>query len=454
MGDAPDPVARAFAAAGIGAAQFSAALVAASSVTAAISVAAAIGLVISIVLWPSLVLTAAFPASFATWRVGPGALGMSIADVIAGFGLVASLPHVPWKSRTFRRLLKVMLGYSAVVSVSVIGHYSTSGAVEVVHRFVMVMGTVCIGAAVVRTGKVTAALRMTVAMGVVIAIASIIFTLSHDLEPAYAFGLQKNAAGWLLTATILVVFLGDHYLRLPRTLTMPISVVLLSGLAATQSRGAATALGAACVIYFLHQVWHRQARRMWRIVPAALLLGGLLSVAMVTSFQSEAKEHQGSDYKYGSVGSREITFNIAWNEVIKPNPVFGLGPKWFRNPNAPGGEPHNLFLDELTSDGFVGLAAFLVVLWTCLRSARVTKSRLGLLAWTVLWARIIADLFDIFWVAGPNTLPFLILGLAIGAASLEEEAELGIESPPGAEPIVAARPAPLVRPAVATGVAR
>lgn len=156
-------------------------------------------------------------------------------------------------------------------------------------------------------------------------------------------------------------------------------------------------------------------------MPLILVVSVALGAVMITSFQNQAKEHQGSARKFGSVGSREVTYTVAWNEIIKPNPLIGIGPKWFRDPYAPGGEPHNLVLDELTSDGVLGLAAFLFLLWTCLRATGATKSEFGELALYVLVARIVADLFDIFWVAGPNTLPFLVLGLAIGAASLEEE---------------------------------
>ncbi len=393
-----------------------------TSLSATLTLAAGVALVAACVLWPAVVLAAAFPSSFAVWRVGPGALGMSIADVIAFVGAAVSLPHVPWHSKAFRRVLIAAGVYSAVVGVATIAHYSTSGAVEVVHRFVMVMGATCIGAAIVRMGKVTMALRALVIMATAIATLAVIDTLSNGLRPAYAWGLQKNASGSLLVSTIIVVFLSERHLRWPRPLTMTFGLVLMCGLAATQSRGAATALIGVITIYTIRQAWRGEIRQLIRYAPLVLLFAGALTFAMVQSFQRQAAEHQGENYKFGSVGSREVTYKTAWNEIIKPHPVLGIGPKWFNNPNAPGGEPHNFVLDELASDGVIGLAALAFLMWTCLHVLRGSREPLAMIAFYVVLARLIADLFDIFWVAGPNTLPFLIFGLGIGAISLDEEA--------------------------------
>ena len=57
-----------------------------------------------------------FPATYAYWRVGPAAAGMSVTDLLAMLGTVAALPYVPWQSPAFKRALlatgmyAVMLG--------------------------------------------------------------------------------------------------------------------------------------------------------------------------------------------------------------------------------------------------------------------------------------------------------------------------------------------------------
>ncbi len=407
----------------VAAVEFALAWVATSSMMMAVAVILGVLALVACVIWPTLIVVSAFPATFAIRRVGPAAIDLSIADLMTFLGILAAFPSVPWRSNAFRRVLLVALGYSAVVSIAVVAHPTVSGAVEVAHRFVMTVGAVCIGAAVVQRNKVTPALRALILAACVVAIAAIVDTLSNDLEPAYALGMQKNASGSLLVGSVLCLYFGRRYLRWPSWLTPVIAAVLLGGLTATQSRGAAIAFGAVVLVFLMRSTWARQGRRVWRLLPLVLLLGAGVGTAMVISYQHEAAEHSGSKYKFGSVGSRKTTYEAVIDDVIMPNPIVGAGPKWFRQADAPTGEPHNLVLDELAGDGIIGLVAFAVLLWTFLGVARRAPPPLGELAFYVLLARIIADLFDIFWVAGPNTLPFLILGLAVGASSVVEQRE-------------------------------
>lgn len=407
----------------VAAIEFVLAWVATSSVMMAMGVIVGVSAVISCVMWPSLILGATFPASFATWRVGPAAIDLSVADAMTFLGVLAAFPSVPWRAKAFRQILWAALAYSVLVSLSVVANFTVTGAVEVVHRFVMIVGTVCIGAALVHRGKVTAALRALVLIATVVAIAAMIDSLTNDLEPAYAFGLQKNSIGTLLVSTIICVYFGRAHLRWPLWWLTLAGLFMAGGLAASQSRGSALALAAVFVAFLIRNAWQRRTRRVWRLVPLVLLLAAGLGVTMVKSFENQAAERTGADYKFSSVGSREITYRTVWSDVIAPNPIVGAGPKWFTQPGAPAGEPHNLVLDELSSDGVVGLVALIALLWVCLRVANRAPPPLGELAWYAVIARLIAASFDIFWVAGPNTLPFLVLGLAVGAASLEERHE-------------------------------
>jgi len=403
--------------------EFGAAWVATSSTRMAVTVMAGVFALTACALWPSLILGAAFPASFATMRVGPAAIDLSVADLLTFLGVLAAFPFVPWRAKAFRRILFVTLAYALVVSMSVIAHFTFAGLVEVAHRAVMIVGTVCIGAALVHRGKVTPALRALVVVAGVVSVAAIIDTVTNDLEPAYAFGLQKNSIGTLLVSTIVCVYFGRSHLRWRLWLVVVAGLLMAGGLAASQSRGSGVALGVVFLIFLIRNAWQRETRRVWRLVPLVLLLTAGLGTAMVMSFQNQANERSGNEYKFSSVGSRETTYRTVWSDVITPNLALGAGPKWFTSPDAPAGEPHNLVLDEMSSDGIIGLIAFLALIWTCLRVANRAPPPLGELAWYGLVARVIAASFDIFWVAGPNTLPFLMLGLAVGAASIAERRE-------------------------------
>lgn len=419
----------AFLVGGVAAVQFGAAWVATSSVAMAVALLVGVAALVSMVVWPSLVLVSVFPGSFLVHRIGPGAIDLSVADALTALGVVAALPFVPWRARAFRAVLFAGLGYAAVTGVTNLVHPTPSGLVEIAHRFVMVVGTVCIGAAVVRCGKVTAALRTLTLMACVVAVAAVVDTLTHDLRPAYAFGMQKNGAGTLFVSTVLCIYFGRRFLRWPSWLVATAGVVVLGGLAASQSRGAGLALGVAFLLFVIRSVWQRRGRLAWRLLPLVLTLGVAVGFAMVTSFQNEVAEHTGSTYKFGSIGTRKANYTHVWDDVIVANPVAGIGQKWFTRPGVGIGEPHNLVLHELSSNGVVGLVALIGLLWVCLRVANRAPPPFGDLAWYVLVARLTADLFDIFWVAGPNTLPFLVLGLAVGAASLAEESAASPSGP-------------------------
>ena len=45
---------------------------------------------------------------------------------------------------------------------------------------------------------------------------------------------------------------------------------------------------------------------------------------------------------------------------------------------------------------------------------RRLRTEMGEMAWYVFVVRILASMVDVFWAAGPGTLPFLVIGLAIG----------------------------------------
>lgn len=408
----------------VSAVQFALAWLAASSVRLAMAVMVGAFAVVAVFIWPSVILVAAFPASFITQRVGPASVDMSVADVLTFLGVVAALPSVPWAARAFRQVLFATLGYSAIVAISVVAHPSLSAAVEVGHRFVMVVGTVCIGAAVVHRGKVTPALRALIVAAGVVSVAAIVDTLTDDLRPAYAFGLHKNTIGTLLVGSIICVYLGRTYLRWPTWLMVGSGLLMAGGLAASQSRGSGLALGVAALLYLIRTMWNQQGRRLVRILPLVVLLAASIGTAMVLSFQKQADERVGSDYQHSSVGSRTTTYERVWHEVIVPNPVLGAAPKWFGDPALPAA-PHNLVISELSEDGFVGFAALIGVLWVLLRMANRAPPLLGQLAWYVLVARVVASGFDIFWVAGPNTLPFLVVGLAVGVSAAAEHPRSG-----------------------------
>jgi O-antigen ligase len=404
----------------VAAAQMLLAALAASQPALALGLIAGVVVVAAALLAPLLVLIGAFPATFAYWRVGPVSVDMSVADALTFLGAIAALPYVPWRSPTLRRVLVAALGYSAVLLLTVLAHPASRSLIEVFHRASMVVGAVLIGAAVARLGKVQLALRVFLAAAAVISIVAAVDTLAHHFQPAYPFGIQKNAAGELIVMALVIMLAVPRRVGLPRPQTAVLSTILLVGLAASEARGAALALVAVFAIHLLRLRRRGGTSRIVRMAPLLLAASIILIGMSVVTYRD--RDLSASTQQFNSLNTRLETYDYAINNVWKPHLLDGSGLKWFFAPGSPVGAPHNLVISELSEAGLIGLAALVIFLAVVLRSARRSSSNLGDAAFLVLVARLLEAMLGIFWTAGVGTLPFLVLGLMIG----DEEEEVGV----------------------------
>jgi hypothetical protein len=301
-----------------------------------------------------------FPATYAYWRVGPAAIGMSVTDLLAMLGTIAALPYVPWQSPAFKRALLATAMYAVMLGVTDIAHPTKATIAETGHRFILVMGAICIGAAIARLGRARLAMRVMLASSAVVALGSIAFTLTHGLAPAFPFGMQKNSAGVLLTMSFVMLFTGARVIALPRWMTFSLGALLLAGLGATQSRGSGLALIVVFSVYLLRNGWRGQFRKVAKLAPVAIAVSiAILVIAAATISSQDAKLKGVDATKYSTVGSRETSYNAAIDKVFLPAPIFGGGLKWFNRPNAPGIIPHDVIVGELSEVGLFGTAGFL-----------------------------------------------------------------------------------------------
>jgi O-antigen ligase len=408
---------RALAIAPVAAAQLAVAAFAASEPAMAMLVIAGLVVLAVVLLAPLLLLVGAFPATFAYWRVGPASLDMSVADAFTFLGALAALPFVPWRSPTLRRLLIATAGYAAVLSLTVLAHPAMRSAVEVFHRTSMVVGALLIGAAVARLGKVQLALRAFLSVAALISVVAALETLAHHLQPAYPFGIQKNAAGELIVMGLVVLLTVPRRVGLSKMTTGVLSAVLLIGLAASEARGPALALVAVFALHLLRQRRRRGASRIVRLAPLLLVASVLLIGISVVTYRD--RDLNAQTEQFNSLNTRLDTYHYAIDEVWKPHLLDGSGLKWFFAPGSPVGAPHNLVISELSEAGLIGLAALVLFLVVLLRSARRSSSDLGEAAYLVIVARLLESMLGIFWTAGVGTFPFLILGLMVGDEPLD-----------------------------------
>jgi O-antigen ligase len=184
-------------------------------------------------------------------------------------------------------------------------------------------------------------------------------------------------AGYIVPMIVLTVALGPLLHRRPRLLLLPVAIVLIVGLGATQSRGGLLAAAAALLAAFGLMRGRRAA-----VAAVALALVGVgavyLSAAPETLNRiSAAAEDRGN--------GREDLWIVA-RRMSADHPVAGVGLDNFpvlsgdyvREPGTlrfvdlvaeRPHEVHNTYLQLLAETGAVGLGLFLAVVWAALAAA-------------------------------------------------------------------------------------
>jgi hypothetical protein len=122
-----------------------------------------------------------------------------------------------------------------------------------------------------------------------------------------------------------------------------------------------------------------------------------------------------SDNEFNSFFQRVNWFSESL-AVWRQNPLFGVGLRWwytdrFENPF----QPPNGTLEMLSTAGIVGLVGFVVLLGGTVVVLWRTEVSYGLPALMIVLSRIVQGQLDLFWVAVQTSIPFLIVGICVGA---------------------------------------
>lgn len=361
--------------------------------------------VVAIVVAPAAILVAAVPAVFALWRVSPGPVDMSVSDAVLIVASVAGIGTVDWRNRHLRRMLMAVGAYQSILLVCVVVEPTSRAVVEWCHRGLLLGGGVLVGTALAQRGLLPYALKALALVAGAVAMVAVGLSLTSALAPAYPLGLHKNAAGALLSMVLLLAYIAPGALSRSGTAVLVLRVTLVGGIMATQSRGAMLAL----VIGFA--TW--AVRR-----PAAVLRLPLLvvaCVAMVTFVVVSLARPEEREGAFTPLGSRERQREEALVDW-RTSPVVGQGIRYFRAPEYAGRqEVHNVVYATLAETGVVGLVALVIFFGWTLVVVRGIRGALGTAALAVVVARFAHGLFDLFWGAGTQTLPWLLIGMAAGS---------------------------------------
>ncbi len=340
-------------------------------------------------------------------RTGAGGIDLSGSDALLVVGSVVAFPYVPWTSRPLRTVLSAVLAFQAILLVTVVVHPNAASLFEWGHRFFLTGGSVVVGSALAARGRAPAALSafavVTAAMGAVVVAASV----AGGFAPSVGvLGFHKNFIGSMMLVSLAVSHLAPSATALSRRQLTMVKGACAVGLLASQSRGAIVALLVALVVAAVRSPGLRR-----RSGP---LLVVLIPLALFAFFSIRSQVVPNGDRATSSITER-ARFRDQGLEAWQESPIVGQGMRFFETGEFPlESDPHNVIVASLSETGVVGLAALLGLLAVTVGVTWRLPGGLALAALAVVVARFTHGLFDIYWVAGTQALPWMIVGMALG----------------------------------------
>jgi O-antigen ligase len=306
--------------------------------------------------------------------------------------IAVALPDGGWK-RTWQaspqlRLVGV-LTVLAVVTVP-LGIWMSGALSFLINRFTIALAVYVACLLLLRDSKV---MRRIVALYVVIvtvvAFANVLGYFTHDLslmmltpdeKLAYlttgvvdaelmrqSFGsLDPNDIAAVMATTMpLALWLAVGNVR-RRMLWTPCAIILVLAVIPTASRGGLLGLGVAAAVLVL--VGAKGGKRIFLI--ASLVVGGIAFYALAGSQLDRMSDFATNDYNYTNSEGRIAIWKrgVVW--MIRRPWGYGLDnfPTYFGWLNGPSRAAHNSFLQYGVELGVLGLAAYLLICWTLVRS--------------------------------------------------------------------------------------
>lgn len=350
-----------------------------------------------------------FPAVYLSQRLGGESLNLSYADAALVVGVGLCLFAVPWTAPLLRRVSLVFVLYAVALLFPLMANPTRRAFLEFGHRGFLVLGAICIGAAVGRSGGTRAALRLYLLASLVASLGAAQDSLRNGFAVAEFWSINKNAGGFLVAGAVIIVVTCREIVALWRPVSNLLLIGYFAGLLAFQSRGAAVALA---VVLLLSMA---RVRRANLLVPL-LGLVALGYMAKVTLDEQAKVDYEKQFTQYGTIDYRIRAFDQTL-DLWQSNRAFGVGIRFWNDPEIAvtytGGEPHNLLIAALGETGAVGMIAvsgFAVGMWWVLRRR---TDPLGICARYLVVAQTVSGLADIYWRAGTGTLPWLVVGLAV-----------------------------------------
>lgn len=365
---------------------------------------------------PATVPLLSLPLMLVVSRVGLGGVDLSVSDFVLGIAMwpalfLAKRPYSP----QLRALLWLAGIYQLATVFTVLNNPYAANIVEWFHAGVLVIGGLLVGWIVGRHGYARLGLRLLLGLITVLAVVTIVQGAlqfaSGIFAPVYVtwpYDMHKNFVGTVCGIGAGIAYARPAWVEWRRWWLILAFFLNAAAVLLTQSRQALIGLIAAIVVLVLRgRGEHKRSKVVLLLAAPALVF--------VTRLVQDQVE---SGNQFNSVFQRLSWFQDSFDVWIT-DPWFGVGLRWWYTDRFPVQfQPPNAEVEVLTSAGVLGLAAFLVLMV----GAVVVLWRLdpvyGTLALSVLVNRLVQAQFDLYWVAVQASLPFVVIGIALGAQGL------------------------------------
>lgn len=357
----------------------------------------------------------AMPALVVVQRVGGGGVDLSLSDfaLFGAFWFALFFSPRPF-SPPMRAMLWLSLVYQVATLFTVIVNPFSANVVEWFHAWLSVGGALVLGWAVGRSGRARLGLTLFLVPCLLIATQTCLVALQQlaagNTGPVYIetpIAMHKNFIGCVLAFAALVAYARPWWVGWPRWFALASFWLCTLGVLAAQARQALVGLAIGIMLITLRGDPDRKRSKI-------ILLAAIPAIYFVVL---AVQEQLTSGNQFNSANQR-LTWYADSVDVWQRSPWVGMGLRWWTaGVTEFVFQPPNVELEVLTSAGIVGLVGFLVlfvggmvVLWRI-------NPRFGTLAFAMLMMRFVQGQFDLFWVSVQVTVPFVIVGVCLGAES-------------------------------------
>lgn len=368
---------------------------------------------------PAAIPLAAMPAMVVVQRIGGESVNLTFSDfaLFIAFWCALFFTRRPF-SRPMRTLLWLSAAYQAATLFTVLVNPYRQNTVEWFHAWLSVGGALVVGWAVGRAGRARTGLTLFLLACIGIAVLTCIDAgqqlAAGESGPVYLewpFLMHKNFIGCVLAFAALVAYARPDWLGWPRSLALTTFWLCTIAIVGSQARQALVGLSIGVLIVAMRPSPGRRRSKviLLAVVPALYFVGAAI------------QDQLASNNEFNSAHQRLTWYQQAL-EIWRENPTVGVGLRWWTAGRTEYTfQPPNAELEVLSSAGLVGLIGFialmggaLVVLW------RVDR-RFGTLAFAVLATRLVQSQFDLFWSAIVVSVPFVLIGICLGAQAYSAE---------------------------------